>query len=93
MSVRVQNHPISSSSNMFHHGLVKILIMQDLGKLERTWSHFLFWGGFKVNPKSTKKRKRNRVVETFNSTETKPLFENKSRDGDEQTNLEEITST
>ena len=77
---------------MFHHGLVKILITQELGKLERTWSHFLFWGAFKVNPKSTEKRKRKRVVETSDSTGTKPLSKNKSRDGDEQTNLEEITS-
>ena len=35
MSVRVQNHPISFGSNMFHHGLVNLLITQELGKLER----------------------------------------------------------
>ena len=76
---------------MFHHGLIKLLITQELGKLERSWSHFLFWGVFKVNLKSTEKIKRKRVVETSDSTETKPLSENKSRDCDEQTDLEEIT--
>ena len=75
MSVRVRNNPISSSSNMFYHGLVKLLITQELGKLERSWSHFLFWGGFKVNLKSIEKRKRKRVVENSNSTKTKPLSE------------------
>ena len=75
MYVRVRNHPISSGSNMFHHGLVKLLITQELGKLERSWSHFLLWGGFKFNLKGVEKRKRKRVVETSDSTETKPLSE------------------
>ena len=71
MFVRVRNHPISSGSNMFHRGLIKLLITQELAKLERSWSHFLFWGGFKVNLKGAKKRKRKMVVETSDSTETK----------------------
>ena len=77
---------------MFHHVLVKFLITRELGKIERSWSHFLFWGGFKVNLKYAEKRKRKRVVETSDSTETKPLSENKSGDCDEQIDLEEITS-
>ena len=92
MSFRVRNHPISSGSNMSHHGLVNLLFTQELGKIERLWSHFLFWGCFKVNLKSAKKRKRKRVVETSGSTETKPLSENKSGDCDEKIELEEITS-
>ena len=75
MSVRDQNHPSSSCSNMFHHGLIKLLITQELAKVERSWSHVLFWGGFKVNLKGAEKRKRKRVVETSDSTETKPLSE------------------
>ena len=92
MSVRVGNYPISSSSNMFHHGLVKLLITQELGKLERSWSHFLFWGGFEVNLKPTKKRKRKKVLKTSNSTESKPLSDNKSGDCDKQIEPEEVTS-
>ena len=49
---------------------------------------FLFWGGFKVNLNSAEKRKRKRIVETSDNTETKPLSENKSRDCDEQIDLE-----
>ena len=53
---------------------------------------FLFWGGFEVNLKSIEKRKRERVLKTSNSTETKPLSDNKSGNGDEQTEPEQITS-
>ena len=49
-------------------------------------------GGFKINLKSAEKRKRKRVVETSDSTETKPLSKNKFGDCDKQTDLEEITS-
>ena len=89
MAIRARNHPSCSGSNMFHHGLIKILITQELGKLERSWSHFLFWGVFKVNLKSTEKIKRKRVVETSDSTETKSLSENCY----EQIDPKEITST
>ena len=92
MYVRVRNHPISSGSNIFHHGIVNILITRELGKLERSWSHSLFWRGFKVNLKGAEKRKRKRVVETSNSTETKPLSENKSGYCYEQIDPKETTS-
>ena len=36
MVVRARNHPSSSSSNMFHHGLITLLITQELGKVERS---------------------------------------------------------
>ena len=81
MVVRARNHSSSSGSNMFHHGLIKILINQELGKVERSWSHFLFWGGFKVKFKDVEKRKRKKksskknVLETYYNVETKPSFE------------------
>ena len=98
MHVRAHNYPSSSSSNMFHHGLIKLLITQELGKVERSWSHFIFWGGFKVNSKYADKRKRNKnpykkkVLESLDSAETKPWSENKSEDHHEQECPEEITS-
>ena len=48
---------------------------------------FSLLGGFKVNLKGVEKRKRRRVVETSDSTKTKPLFE----DCYEQIDHEEIT--
>ena len=92
MSYRVRNHPTSSGRNMFHHGLFKILITEELGKLESSWSHFLFWGGFEVNLKPTKKRKRKKVLKTSDSTESKPLSDNKFGDCDKQIETEEVTS-
>ena len=94
MYVRVQNHPSFSGSNMFHHGLINLLITQKLGKVERSWSCFLFWGGLKVNLKDAEKRKRKKksskkkVLETSDSAETKPSYENKIEDYDEQECLE-----
>ena len=100
MVVRARTHPSSSGSNMFHHGLIKLLITQDLGKVERSWSHFLLWGGFKVKFKDAEKRKRKKkyskkkVLETSDSAETKPSSENKTEDyQDQQDCLEDITST
>ena len=86
MVARARNHPSSSDSNMFHHGLIKLLITQELGKLERSWFHFIFWEGFKVKFKDAEKRKRkkksskNKVLETSDSAETKPSSENKTED-------------
>ena len=62
MVFRAQNHSSSSGSNMFHHGLIKFLITQELGKLERSWSHFLLLGGFKVKFKDAEKRKRKKKI-------------------------------
>ena len=58
MATRVCNHPDSTSNNVFHHGLIKLLITQELEKEERSWSHFLFWSGFKVNFKEIKGKRK-----------------------------------
>ena len=57
MAIRVQNHLDSSSNNIFHHNLVKLLIAKELEKHGRSWSHFLFWSGFKVEFKEDKEGK------------------------------------
>ena len=54
MAIRVRNHPDSYKNNIFHHDLVKLLISKELEKHERSWSHFLFWFGFKVEFKEGK---------------------------------------
>ena len=82
MPARFRNHPTSAGSNMFHHGLFNLLITKELGKIEKSWSHFLFWGGFEVNLKPTEKRKRKKVLKNSDSTKSKPLFYNKSGDCD-----------
>ena len=42
MDTRVQNHPEHSSHSFFRHGLVKLLILEDLKKQGRNWSQFIF---------------------------------------------------
>ena len=43
---------------MFHHGLIKLLVLRELGKINKYWSPFLFISGYEVNlvtPKKTPK--------------------------------------
>ena len=61
MAIRVQNHPNSSSNNIFHHDLVKLLIAKELEKHGRSWSHFLFWSGFKIEFKECEESKRKKT--------------------------------
>ena len=51
----VKNHLEHTPHCVFHHGLIKLLIDEELEKKESTWTHFLLWLGFKVeNPTDTK---------------------------------------
>ena len=52
MSSRVKSHLDHTSHSVFHHDLIKLLIDKELEKKVWTWSHFLFWSGFKTNGKS-----------------------------------------
>ena len=58
MVIRVHNHPDSSSNNIFHHDLVKLLIAKYLEKHGRSWSHFIFWSSFKIESKEFEENKR-----------------------------------
>jgi hypothetical protein len=42
---RVQARPENIKHSVIHQGLIKLLIMEDLNKTQRTWKHFLV--GFK----------------------------------------------
>ena len=42
----VRNHPDHNSHSVFHHGLIKLLIITELGKIDRSWKNFIFWIGF-----------------------------------------------
>lgn len=58
MATRVKNHPEASSHIIFHHGLVKLLITKELEKHKRSWPHFLFWSGFKVESRESDESKK-----------------------------------
>ena len=86
MAIRVRNHPGSSNNNIFHHGLVKLLIDKELEKHERSWSHFLFWYSFKIEFKECEesKRKKNptrkKAVKTRANTEAVNMSKSLSED-------------
>jgi hypothetical protein len=46
MVVHVQTHSINIEHNIFHHGLIKLLIVEELKKIHQTWNQFPFWNGF-----------------------------------------------
>ena len=58
---KVQDKPESSKTSIFHHGLIKLLVMEELKKLNRDWATFLFLSGYDVDvltPKKTTKSKK-----------------------------------
>jgi hypothetical protein len=41
MSARIQAHPENNKHSVFHQGLIKLLIMEELNKSKKTWQYFL----------------------------------------------------
>ena len=52
---------------VFHQGLIKILISNQLHHLNRSWEHFLFWGGFQLGNKRHE-MDRNEKLEALKDT-------------------------
>ena len=46
IATRVKNNTNHTSHSIFHHGIVKLLVLTELGKQNRSWQHFLFWSRF-----------------------------------------------
>ena len=40
--------PDHISHSIFHYGLIKLLVLNELTKKSWTWLHFLLWSGFEV---------------------------------------------
>ena len=58
MSDKVQAKVEGNETSLFHHGLIKLLVLEELKRLGRDWSSFLFISGFGVDtitPKITPK--------------------------------------
>ena len=54
----VQVEPDSIQNTLFHFGLIKMIIVEELKKKERTWEHFVFWEGFESQSQPDKGKKR-----------------------------------
>ena len=53
MAQKVQAKPKKINNKLFHHGLIKLIVMGELQRRERTWNYLLFWGEFEqeIQPK------------------------------------------
>ena len=60
ISDKVQVKSEVNETSLFHHGLIKLLVLEELKILGRDWSSFLFVSGFEVDsitPKITPKHR------------------------------------
>lgn len=55
MSDKVQARKESSETSIFHHGLIKLLVLEELKKLNRDWVTSLFLSGYEVDLVTPKK--------------------------------------
>jgi hypothetical protein len=44
MAQKVQAKPEKINNRLFHHGLIKLIVMGELQRRERTWNYLLLWG-------------------------------------------------
>jgi hypothetical protein len=45
-------------NTLFHFGLIKLIILEELRQRGRTWKHFLFWEGFETQTHPMNEQKR-----------------------------------
>ena len=55
MADKVQARPQNNDTDVFHHGLIKLLVLEELGKINKDWSSFLFLNGYEVDVVTPKK--------------------------------------
>ena len=81
MIAKVQNHPAHTARSVYHQGLIKLLILTQLQKEERTWGSLLTELGFSDNPKEKgKKMIDDANQQVANPTETVQEGKNKEKD-------------
>ena len=74
MADKVQMKTQACETSLFHHGLVKLIVLHELQKVNREWSAFLFLSGIGVEGTGASPQ----VKETSSSKTTEPA-ETKSR--------------
>ena len=55
MSDKVQAKPIASSPSLFHSSLIKLLVLEELSKIGKTWESFLTSNHYEVTSPSPKR--------------------------------------
>ena len=73
MSYKVQARPEGSETSIFNHGLIKLLVLEELKKLKRDWATFLFLSGYEVDALTPNKTAKSKVIPS--SKNDKPIAE------------------
>ena len=56
MSDKLKARHESIETSIFHHGLIELMVMEELKKLNRDWDTFFFLSGYEVDVLTPKKR-------------------------------------
>ena len=79
MADKVQAKSEGSETSLFHRGLIKLLVLDELKRLGRDWSSFLFVSGFEVDAITPKRKPKSRGIPSPSVAEqSEPLMAEKS---------------
>ena len=53
---KIRAQPSSMKNTLCHFGLIKLIILEELKRQERSWQHFLFWEGFETQTQPVDER-------------------------------------
>ena len=59
---KVQIKTEGSETSLFHHGLIKLLVLEELRRLARDWISFLFMSGYEIDVVTPKKASKPRTT-------------------------------
>ena len=62
MSDKVQIKTEGNEASLFHHFLIKILVLDELRRLDRYWNSFLFMSGYEIDIVTPKKYSKPRNI-------------------------------
>jgi hypothetical protein len=57
MTHQVQAKPSKVQGRIFHHSLIKLIVLEELQRRDKNWEHLLFWGEFEPEPQPKDKKK------------------------------------
>jgi hypothetical protein len=57
MAHQVQAKPSKVQGRLFHHSLIKLIVLEQLQRRDKSWEHLLFWGEFEPEPQPKDKKK------------------------------------
>jgi hypothetical protein len=58
MCKKIKAEPLSIKNALCHYGLIKMIILEELRRRERTWQHFVFWEGFETQTQPINEKKK-----------------------------------